>query len=143
MIVFLGFLLQQRHFGRVALLLQMVRMVRMVDGRAEHLGRFDVLLQLLHVALELGAPVLKPGDDLRIGQAERQGDLVAVGRRQVLLIEEPLLQLEYLVVGEGRARLALLLGLLARTEQLRMTRSVTCNNNSNNNCNQFSKSAAT
>lgn len=43
--------------------------------------------------------------------------LVSIGRRQVLLIEEPLLQLKDLMIGERRPRLALLLGLLARAEQ--------------------------
>ena len=78
-----------------------------------------------HVTFEFGASVLEPGDDLGVGQTQRQGDLVSIGRWQVLLIEEALLQLENLVVGEGRPRFPLLLGLLARTEQLRVTRRVT------------------
>jgi hypothetical protein len=92
--------------------------------RGEELGALDVLLELLHVALELGPPVLEPGDDLGVGQAQRGGDLVAVRRTEVLLVEEPLLQLEDLVVGEGRPRLSLLLGLLARVEQVEVVLAV-------------------
>ena len=48
------------------------------------------------------------------------GDLVSVRRRQILLVQEPLLQLEDLVVGESRPGLPLLLGrLLRRERQLR------------------------
>jgi len=54
------------------------------------------------------------------GQAQGGGDLVAIGRRQVLLVEEPLLQLEDLVVGEGGARLALLLRLRSVREDVQM-----------------------
>lgn len=67
-----------------------------------YLGALHVLLELLHVALELGPPVLEPRDDLSVGQPQLGGDLVAIGGRQVLLVEEPLLQLEDLMVGEGR-----------------------------------------
>ena len=68
-----------------------------------------ILLHLLHVSLELGASVLEPGDDLAARQAQGGGDLVPVGRGEVLLVQEPPLQLEYLVVGEGSAGLPLLL----------------------------------
>ena len=33
-----------------------------------------------HVTFEFGAPVLEPGDDLGVGQTQRQGDLVPIGR---------------------------------------------------------------
>ena len=59
--------------------------------------------------------------DLSIGESEGGGDLVPVGGREVLLVEEPLLQLEDLVVGERRPRLALLLRrLLVGERQLRL-----------------------
>ena len=58
--------------------------------------------------------------NLCIGKAELGGDLVSVRRRQILLVQEPLLQLEDLVVGESRPGLPLLLGrLLRRERQLR------------------------
>ena len=60
-----------------------------------------------------------PGDDLCVGEAQGEGDLVAIGRRQILLVEEPLLQLEDLVVSECRSRFALLLALLPGTEHRR------------------------
>ena len=44
--------------------------------------------------------------------------LVSISGRQVLLVKEAFLQLKDLVVGESCARLALLLCLLPRTEQL-------------------------
>lgn len=77
----------------------------------EHLDAVEVLLQLLNVALLLGPSVLEPSDHLRIGETQRGGDLVTIGGRQILLVEETLLQLEDLMVGEGGARLALLLRL--------------------------------
>ena len=116
----------------------MVMMVVVVSSSAEDLGRLDVLLQLLHVSLELGPPVLEPGDHLGVRQAECQCNLfhfnemlqlriktsaeeaaylVSIGRRQVLLIEEPLLQFEDLMIGERRPGFALLFRLLARAEQ--------------------------
>lgn len=65
--------------------------------------RGQVGAHLLHVALELGAPVLEPRDDLRVGQAEPSRQPVALGRRQVLLEDEAPLQLQHLLRGECRA----------------------------------------
>lgn len=79
--------------------------------RGEYLDAVEVLLQLLNVALLLGPSVLEPSDHLRIGESQRGGDLVTIGGRQILLVEETLLQLEDLMVCEGGARLALLLRL--------------------------------
>lgn len=104
-------------------------------------GALDVLAELLHITLQLGSTVLEPGDHLEgrrnlarnlnlslgnpcrtylgVGKSERRSDLVSVGGREVFLVEEPLLQLEDLVVGEGRPRLPLLLRvLLVRKRQL-------------------------
>lgn len=88
--------------------------------------RLPVLLLLLVVPLHLGPTVLEPRDDLRVRQAEAGRDLISVGRRQVLLVQEPLLQLEYLVIGERGARLALLFGLRPRVEQVQMTGTGVC-----------------
>ena len=48
--------------------------------------------------------------NLCVAEGERVGDLVSVGRREVLLVEEAFLELVDLLVGERRARLAPLLG---------------------------------
>lgn len=59
--------------------------------------------------------------DLSIRETEGRRDFVSVRGREVLLIQKPLLQLENLVVGEGRPRLALLLRrLLVGEGQLRL-----------------------
>lgn len=84
--------------------------------RRDFLQRLHVRLHLLQVPLELGPAVLEPGDDLRIGQSQLLRDLVTVGRREVLLVEEPLLQLIDLMVGEGCPRLSPLLRSLPLTE---------------------------
>ena len=83
-------------------------------------GGCDVSLQLLQVPLQLGAPVLEPRDHLGVGEAQRGGDLVSVGRGQVLLVEEALLQLVDLLVREGRPRLASLLGRLRLGEEAQL-----------------------
>lgn len=77
---------------------------------AQFLGGLHIGLHLLQVPLELGAPILEPGDDLRVGEAQLLRDLVAIGGGQVLLVQEALFQLVDLVVGESRARLSPLLG---------------------------------
>lgn len=71
---------------------------------------FDVFLELLHVSLELRPSVLEPCDHLCVAETERQSDLVAVRRGEILLVEESLLELKDLVVGERSAGLAFLLG---------------------------------
>ena len=58
----------------------------------------------------LRPPVLEPGFDLRVGHFERLGQGGALGRGQVLLPVEALLQLADLQAREGRARLLLLGG---------------------------------
>lgn len=55
-------------------------------------------------------PVLEPGFDLRVGHFESLGQGGALGRGQVLLAVEALLQLADLQAREGRARLLLLGG---------------------------------
>ena len=85
--------------------------------RRDLLQRLHICLHLLQVALQLGAPVLEPRDDLRVTQAELLRDLVPVRRAQVLLVQEALLQLVDLVVGEGRARLPPLLRGVPLAEQ--------------------------
>lgn len=55
------------------LLLQDVHVVDVLEEglvRGQHLDRLDVLLELLHVALELRAPILEPGYNLRSGEKE-------------------------------------------------------------------------
>ena len=109
----------------------------------QRIHRLHVLFQLLHIPLQLGSPVLEPRDHLGIAQAELRGDLVAVRRRQVLLVQEPLLQLKDLLVGKGRPAFPLLLRLLSVVEQVQVAR-LLCNNetscrlvqyNNNNNDN--------
>lgn len=53
----------------------------------------------------LGAPVLEPRLDLRVGHAQGLGQRRPLGRGQVLLAQEAPLQLQHLRAGEGRARL--------------------------------------
>lgn len=89
-------------------------------GHENGVDRLYVLLQLLHVALELGPAILEPRDDLGVAEAKLGGDLVAIGRRQVLLVEEALLELEDLLVREGRPALSLLLRLLPVVEQVQV-----------------------
>lgn len=92
----------------------------MVLGDQERVHRLHVLLQLLHVPLELRPSVLEPRDHLRVAQSQLSGDLVPVRRAQVLLVEEPLLQLEDLLVRERGPALALLLRLLTVVEQVQV-----------------------
>lgn len=75
-----------------------------------------IRLHLLQVSLEFGPAVLKPGDDLRVGQSQLLCDLVSVRWREVLLIQKALLQLVNLVVGEGRPRLSPLFWRLSLSE---------------------------
>lgn len=77
LIILLGLLLQQVQVHGADERLVMVVVV-VVVRRAEDLGRLDVLLQLLHVALELGPPVLEPGDYLGVRQAECQRYLFVI-----------------------------------------------------------------
>lgn len=58
----------------------------------------------------LCTPVLEPGFDLRVGHFESLGQGGALGRGQVLLAVEALLQLADLQAREGRARFLLLGG---------------------------------
>lgn len=66
----------------------------------------------VHVTLRssppLGAPVLEPGLDLRVGHLQGLGQGGALRRGQVLLAVEAFLQLTHLQAREGRARLLLL-----------------------------------
>lgn len=55
---------------------------------------------------------------LRVAEAEALRQLVPVGGREVLLVQEPLLQLEDLVVGERRPALPLLLRRLSVVEEV-------------------------
>lgn len=89
-------------------------------GDQKRIHRLHVLLQLLHVPLELRPPVLEPRDHLGIAQAQLGGDLVPVRRAQVLLIQESLLQLEDLLIRERGPTLAFLLRLLAVVEQVQV-----------------------
>lgn len=73
----------------------------------EDLHAIKILLQFLDVALLLGPAILEPGDHLGVGQAQGGGDLITISWRQVLLVQEALLQLKDLVIGEGGARFAL------------------------------------
>lgn len=92
----------------------------MMNGGRRDLGGVHVLLQLLHVPLEFGTPILKPRDHLGVGQTQRLGDFVPVRWRQVLLVKETLLQLEDLMIGERRPRFPLFLRLLPRAEDVQM-----------------------
>ena len=83
------------------------------EGEAEGCGGqhgFSGHLQLLQLgllqSLGLGAAVLKPDLHLRLGEAERAGELGALGDGQVLLLAELALQRQQLGGGEGRPRLA-------------------------------------
>lgn len=89
-------------------------------GDQKWVHSLHVLLELLHVPLELRPPVLEPRDHLGIAQTELSGDLVPVGWAQVLLIEESFLQLEDLLIRERGPTLALLLRLLAVVEQVQV-----------------------
>lgn len=88
----------------------------------QRVHRLHVLLQLLHVPLQLRPSVLEPRDHLGIAQAQLSRYFVPVRWAQVLLVEEPLLQLEDLLVGERCPALALLLRLLPVVEQIQMVR---------------------
>lgn len=77
-------------------------------SRGQHgLGGHLQLFQLcLLQSLGLGAAVLEPDLHLRLGEAERAGELGALGDGQVLLLAELALQRQQLRGGEGRPRLA-------------------------------------
>ena len=89
-------------------------------GDEERIHRLHVLFQLLHVAFQLGPAILEPGDHLGVTEAQLGGYLVAVGWRQVLLVKKALLQLEDLLVREGRPALSFLLRLLPVVEQVQV-----------------------
>jgi hypothetical protein len=55
---------------------------------------------------------------LSVGESQAGCNFIAIGWRQVLLVKEALLELEDLVVGKCGARLALLLLLWPRREQI-------------------------
>lgn len=84
----------------------------------QRVHRLHVLLQFLHVPLQLRSSVLEPRDYLSVAQTQLRGDLVSIGRAQVLLVQESFLQLEDLLIGERRSTLALLLRLLPVVEQV-------------------------
>lgn len=79
-----------------------------------------VLFKLLHVPLELRSSVLEPRDHLGIAETQLSGNLVPVGRTQVLLVQKSLLQLEDLLIRECGPTLALLFRLLAIVEQVQV-----------------------
>ena len=90
--------------------------------RGEYFGRFNVFLELLHVAFEFRPSVLEPGDDLRVAQPELTRDLVSIRGGKILLVQEPFLQLKDLVVCERCSRLPLFLGLLSVVEEVEVVR---------------------
>lgn len=100
-----GFLLQN---GQILNVLQEV--VVTPHTGCQQFRRLYVLLQLLHVSLHLGPSVLEPSDHLSVAEAKGEGNLVPIGGGQILLVEEALLQLEDLGVGERGAGLAFLFG---------------------------------
>lgn len=109
------------------LLLQYTQVLHVLQEalvRRQEFRALDVLLQLLHVPLELRPPVLEPRDHLRVREAQTRGDLVAIRGAEVLLVEEALFQLEDLVVREGCSRFSLLLGLLAVVEEVQVVLAV-------------------
>lgn len=120
------------HAARQRPLLQDTKILHVLQERLvvlrdqQRVHRLHVLLQLLHVPLQLRPPVLEPRDHLRVAQAQLRGDLVPVGRAQVLLVQESLLQLEDLLIRERGPTLALLLRLLPVVEQVQMVR-LLCN----------------
>lgn len=69
-------------------------------------GHLQLLQLCLLQSLGLGAAVLKPDLHLRLREAERAGELGALGDGQVLLLAELALQRQQLGCGEGRPRLA-------------------------------------
>lgn len=79
-----------------------------------------VLFKLLHVPLEFRPSVLEPRDHLGIAETQLSGNLVPVGRTQVLLVQKSLLQLEDLLIRECSPTLALLFRLLAIVEQVQV-----------------------
>lgn len=108
-------------FADHRLLLQHAQVLHVLEKalvRGQQFRTFHVLLQLLHVALQLCPAVLEPRYHLCVRQPEAGRDLVPIGGAQVFLVQEPFLQLEDLVIGEGRSRFSLLLRLLARVEQV-------------------------
>lgn len=84
----------------------------------DFLKRFHVRFHLLQVPFEFGPSVLKPGDDLRVGEPKLLRDLVAIGRREVFLVQKALLQFVNLVVCEGRPRLSPLFWRLPLSESV-------------------------
>lgn len=89
--------------------------------RVDDFRVFHVFFELFHVAFELGATVLEPCYHLGVGEAQAGGDFVAVGRAEILLIEETLFELEDLMIGERRARFSFFLRLLAVVEEVEVT----------------------
>lgn len=77
---------------------------------------FHVFFQFFHVPFQFGPAILEPSDHLGVGQPQTRGYFVSVRRTEVFLVQEPLFQLENLVVCEGRPRFSLLLWLLPRIE---------------------------
>lgn len=69
---------------------------------------------------------LSPRPYLRVAEAEALRQLVPVGGREVLLVQEPLLQLEDLVVGERRPALPLLLRRLFVAEEVEVAAGPVC-----------------
>ena len=86
---------------------QLVFDVTSAFGRVRR--RRHVRATFLQVSLQLRAPVLEPRDHLRVRQSQTERDLVPVGRREVLLVEEALLEFVDLLIREGRARFPSLL----------------------------------
>lgn len=86
----------------------------------DFLERLDICFHLLQIPLEFSSAILKPGDDLRVGESQLLRDLVTVGRRKVLLVQKPLLQFVNLVVREGCPRLSPLLRRLPLSKSIYM-----------------------
>lgn len=68
----------------------------------------QVALQLFQIPFKFGSSVLKPRDHLCVTETKCLRDIVAIGRRQVLLVEETLFQLVYLLICERGARFSAL-----------------------------------
>jgi len=68
-----------------------------------------VIFQLLQIALQFCAAILKPRDHLCVRKTQILRNLVPVCGRQILLIQETLFQLVNLLICESRARLPALL----------------------------------
>lgn len=96
------------------------------EGQGQGGGQcgFSSQLQFLQLGFVqpfgLGASVLEPDLHLRLGEAQRAGELGALGDRQVLLLAELPLQRQQLRRGERGARLAVGL-VLAQVARRRRT----------------------